>query len=200
MTDPNAWVPLAEIARPHGVHGELRLKVFNEDSDLLLGVDEVLVRLAGGEEHEVSVISARRAQGGLLMKLHSVEDRDRAEQLRGAFVCIRRRDFPPVEHGEFYTVDIVGGEARLGGKRFGEVTDIVSYPTVQALVVRSDDGPIWEVPLTATYIESLDSASRSVELKSLDDLEPLPAKKPKVRKPRRGRPGKGNGDTPPSEG
>ena len=30
-----AWVPLAEIARPHGVRGELRLRLFNRDSDPL---------------------------------------------------------------------------------------------------------------------------------------------------------------------
>ena len=36
MIEPDAWVPLAEVARPHGVRGELRLKLFNKDSDLLL--------------------------------------------------------------------------------------------------------------------------------------------------------------------
>ncbi len=41
----DAWVPLAEVARPHGVRGELRLKLFNEDSDILLEQDEVLLRL-----------------------------------------------------------------------------------------------------------------------------------------------------------
>lgn len=184
MTDSEAWVPLAEIARPHGVRGELRLRVFNEQSDLLLGVDEVLVRLQSGEEHEVSVVQARRVEGAVLVRLHSVEDRDRAEALRGALVCIRRRDFPPAEAGEFYTVDIVGGEARLAGDRFGVVTDIVTYPTVQALVVRAEDGKIWEVPLTATYVGALDTATHVVELLSLEDLEPLPAKKPKKKRSR----------------
>lgn len=187
MTDSEAWVPLAEIARPHGVRGELRLRVFNEQSDILLGVDEVLVRLQSGEEHEVSVVQARRVEGAILVKLHSVDDRDRAEALRGGLVCIRRRDFPPAEADEFYTVDIVGGEARLEGKRFGTVTDIVTYPTVQALVIRAEeDGRIWEVPLTATYVGSLDSAAHVVELVSLEELEPLPAKKAKKPKEKRG--------------
>ncbi len=45
MLAAGAWVPLAEVARPHGVRGELRLRPYNGDSDLLLGLDEVLVRL-----------------------------------------------------------------------------------------------------------------------------------------------------------
>ena len=41
MVDPDAWVPLAEVARPHGVRGELRLRLFNKSSDTLLDQDEV---------------------------------------------------------------------------------------------------------------------------------------------------------------
>lgn len=77
MTEAERWIPLAEIARPHGVRGEVRLRLFNKDSDTLLDQDEVLVRLPDGAEHEVSVDTARRADDAILMKLHSVDDRDR---------------------------------------------------------------------------------------------------------------------------
>ena len=67
---PDAWVPLAEVMRPHGVQGELRLRLFNRDSDLLLDVEEVLVRFPEGDEQEVSVDAARRANDAILIKLH----------------------------------------------------------------------------------------------------------------------------------
>jgi 16S rRNA processing protein RimM len=193
MTDPDAWVPLAEIARPHGVRGELRLKVFNKTSDILLEQEEVLVRLENGEEHEVSVEAARRADDAILMKLYSVDDRDRAEELRGAHVCVRRRDFPPVEEGEFYTVDIVGAEVRVGGERLGEVTEIMSYPTLEAIIVRPDDGKgAWEIPLTEAYVGKIDTAARTVEVLTLDELERIPPKKPKKpKKPAPGAPAQG---------
>ena len=94
MLAPDAWVPLAEVARPHGVRGELRLQLYNRDSDLLLHLDEVLLRLPGGEEQEINVDAARRANDAILVQLHSVDDRDRAEELRGAAVCARRGDLP----------------------------------------------------------------------------------------------------------
>src|SRR5271168_3861337 len=102
MVNDEAWVALAEVARPHGVRGELRLKLFNKDSDMLLDRDEVLVRLPDGEEHEVSIDRARRADDAILMKLYSIDDRDRADELRGALLCVRRREFPPLGEGEFY--------------------------------------------------------------------------------------------------
>jgi ribosomal protein L35AE/L33A len=89
MLAPDAWVPLAEVMRPHGVRGELRLRLFNKDSDLLLSLDEVLVRFPEGDEQEVSVDGARRANDAILMKLHSVDDREGADELRGAIVCAR---------------------------------------------------------------------------------------------------------------
>jgi len=178
VTDLERWVPLAEIARPHGVRGEIRLKVFNRASDVLVEQDEVLVRLPDGEEHEVSVERARWADDAILMKLFSVDDRDKADSLRGGLVCVRRRDFPPLEEGEFYAVDAIGAEARLDGAPLGEVIEIVSYPTAEALLVRTPEGD-WEIPLTEDYVGKVDTDAHVVEIKTLDELERLrdPSKK-----------------------
>ncbi len=181
--DPDTWVPLAEIARPHGVKGELRLRLFNKTSDALLGQDEVLVRLKDGGEHEVSVERARRADDAILMKLHSVDDRDRAEELRGALVCVRRRDFEEAESGEFYAIDVVGAEVKVAGERVGTVAELVTYPSVEVLLVHADDGKgDWEVPLTEMYIARIDVAAKLVELVSLDDIDRVPRRAPKAPK------------------
>ena len=154
MKSKETWVPLAEVARPHGVRGELRLKLFNQDSDVLLHMDEVLVRLADGEEHEVSVDGARRADQAILLKLHSVDDRDRADELRGALVCVKRGDFPALGDGEFYACDVLGARVLFGEASIGTVRDLKSYPTVDVLVVRAEDGgKDYEVPLVDGVVE-----------------------------------------------
>ena len=172
MVSLDDWIPLAEVARPHGVRGELRLKLFNKDSDLLLAHDEVLVRLPNGEEHEVSIDRARRADDAILMKLYSVDDRDRADELRGALICIRRRDFPPPAEGEFYVCDAKGARVVCGGETVGTVKDVMNYPTIDALVVKaSDGGKDWEIPLTDVFVDSLDVAKGEIALKTLEGLE-----------------------------
>lgn len=171
-----AWVPLAEVARPHGVKGEVRLKVYNSDSDVLLEQDEVLLRLKDGEEQGVSVDSARRADDAILMKLHAVDDRDRADELRGALVCVSRESFPPLEDGEFYVCDLEG--ARVSMRRgdalepLGTVKELRTYPSVDVLVVAADDaGKDWEIPLVAAFVERVDTAERLVVVASVDGLE-----------------------------
>lgn len=182
MLDPERWVPLAEIARPHGVKGEVRLKLFNAASDVLLEQDEVLVRTPDGEEHEVSVDKGRRADDAILMKLYSVDDRDRAEELRGSLVCVRRKDFPPLDEGEYYSVDLVGAVASMEGHEVGKVIDVIDYPTMSVLAV-SDGKQIWELPLNEEYVGAVDVDGATVEVLSLDELEPVPARAPKAPKP-----------------
>ena len=172
MIAGDAWVPLAEVARPHGVKGELRLKLFNTDSDVILGLDEVLVRLKDGVEHEVSIDRARRADDAILLKLFSVDDRDRADELRGALICVKRKEFPPLEEGEFYLCDAFGAKVVADGKELGTVRDMRNYPTVDALVVRAaDGGNDWEIPLIDVFVESLDFEAGIVTVKTLEGLE-----------------------------
>lgn len=171
MLSPDAWVALAEVARPHGVRGEVRLRLYNEDSDVLLDRDEVLVRLPDGTEHEVSVDFARRADRAILMKLHSVDDRNRAEEIRGAKICVRRGDFPALEPGEFYACDVEGAEVRLGeagGEVLGVVREFLSYPSIDALLIEGPRGR-FEVPVSENWIREVQPGR--VVLATLDGIE-----------------------------
>ncbi len=175
MPAGNAWVPLAEVARPHGVRGELRLRLFNRDSDLLLALEEVLVRFTDGEEQEVSVDAARRANDAILMKLYSVDDRGRADELRGAKVCARRADFPPLDPGEFYACDIEGALVVIDEDdrktELGRVRELRTYPTTNALLVESMDGSAWEVPLVEGVVLSVDVEAALVTLRTMEGVE-----------------------------
>lgn len=198
--DLDRWVPLAEVTRPHGVRGELRLRLHNPDSDLLLSADEVHVRLKDGDEHEVSVDRARRADDAILLKLHSIDDRDRADELRGAVISLRRREFPPLEADEFYHCDLEGARAILRDegvedREWGTVEGFRSYPTVEVMVVRRPGvkEPA-EVPMRDAFIDSLDADQGVVYVKNVDAFDvaeppresaparPKPSKSPKWKK------------------
>jgi|HubBroStandDraft_4_1064222.scaffolds.fasta_scaffold52768_5 16S rRNA processing protein RimM len=176
MPGGNVWVPLAEVARPHGVRGEVRLRLFNRDSDLLLTLGEVLVRFPDGEEQEVSVDAARRANDAILMKLYSVDDRARADDLRGAKICVRRADFPPLDPGEFYACDVEGALVVVdeAGERkdLGRVRELRTYPTTNALLVEAVDGAsAWEVPLVEDVVLGVDVEAGVVTLRTMEGVE-----------------------------
>lgn len=151
------WIALGEVTRPHGVRGELRLKIYNQDSDLLLDMEEVRV----GEKIRI-VDHARPANDAILMKLRGIDDRDAADTLRGQKVEIRRSQFPDLDDGEFYICDVEGATVVHDGKEIGKVATIRSYPTVEVIVVGDQ-----EIPLTDAFVERIDTEKGIVVLREL---------------------------------
>jgi 16S rRNA processing protein RimM len=177
MLSADAWVPLGTVARAHGLRGEVRVNPYNRDSELLLSVRQVLVRPPAGDALEADVQSARPAVGAILIKLRSVDDRDRADDLRGAVVCARRRDFPPLTTGEFYVCDIEGARVLAKGEggeleELGQVLELREYPSIATLLVRAaDGGRPWEVPLVDSVVRQVDLHANLVILSSTQGLE-----------------------------
>jgi 16S rRNA processing protein RimM len=139
-------------------------------------LDEVLVRFPDGGEQEVSVDLARAVNDAILMKLHGVDDRDRAAELRGSIVCARRGDFPELEPGEFYACDIEGArvvvEDGAAPRELGRVRELRTYPATDVLLVdAADGGRAWEVPLVESIVRSVDVEARLVTLITMDGVE-----------------------------
>jgi 16S rRNA processing protein RimM len=169
------WVEVGVVARPHGVQGELRITLHNKDSDVLLDVDEVLVKMADGAEHEVSVDGARRADQAILLRLYSVDSRDRAEELRGARLSVKRSQFAQLEPGEFYACDVEGAKVVVPqhgeeAAREGIVRELLTYPSVSVLVVEVG-GLTYEVPLVDAFVASVDADAQLVTIRTLEGVE-----------------------------
>lgn len=165
------YISVAEVARPHGVAGELRLQVYNLGSDLLLKRPALRLRLPDGAEHDATITTARAVNKGILVKLAGVNDRDAAEALRGAEVRVRRDAFPPAEEGEFYACDLEGARVvTVSGEEIGKVTGVQSYPTCDALVIDRGAAGVIEVPLTDAYVASVDVERALVEVATLEGL------------------------------
>ena len=57
---------------------------------------------------EFDIESVRPARDALLLRLVSVGDRNRAEELAGSTLSIREADLPPPEPGECYLFELIG--------------------------------------------------------------------------------------------
>lgn len=168
---PRRFVAVAEIARAHGIQGEVRLKLYHEGSDLLGQRPTLKLRLPDGAERAADITSIRSANKAVLARLAGVADRDAAEALRGAILLVPRDEFPPLEEGEFYACDVEGARAELGsGEIVGRVLTLASYPTCEVLVVERADGSKIEVPLLDEFVASVDTDAGLVRLVTIDGL------------------------------
>lgn len=172
MSDHDRPVEIAQIVRPHGIAGELRVRLFNTDSEILFDLEQVKLHLPNGTESDYDIDSVRPStEGFVLLRLAGVEDRNAAEELRGATLIVDRSALPPPEDGEFYVCDILGADVFLtDGTQLGTVADYRSYPSTDVLVVHGK-GKRWEVPLVDDFVASIDVSARRVELHSVEGLE-----------------------------
>ena len=170
--EPSEDSPALEVGRvskDHGITGELRIVPHWESSDALEQVNEVWLTLKD-ERSAYQVERARAVPRAYLVKLRGVDDRNAAEALHGATVSVPRSVLPPLEPGEYYLVDLIGLKVSGPEGEIGEVTGIVSHPTVDVIVLRLTDGTTAEQPLSEPWLSSVDIVARQVVLNSLDGL------------------------------
>ena len=165
----NHLLEIGVVSKPHGVSGELKVWPHWEGSDTLENVAEVHVTRAG-ETRVHRVRGARRAVRMVLLRLEGISDRTAAEAYRGATISVPRDALPPLAEGEFYLADLVGARVVAPGGDLGEVVEVRSYPTVEAIVVRKADGSLAEQALAPPWLESVDVAARRVVLTTTEGL------------------------------
>jgi 16S rRNA processing protein RimM len=170
-------VALGAVMGAHGVRGELRVKPFNEDSELLPSLDELVLRHAGSER-TCRVESVRLGSKGLIFALEEITTPEQAKALLGAELCVPRDALPPLAAGEYYFVDLPGLEVVHGTEIVGRVERVQEYPASSVLCVKTASGEL-EIPMREPYLVSVDVAAGRVRVEHLEDLVlDEPKKKP----------------------
>ena len=155
--NPDAWIDVGTLGRPRGLGGLVWFRPYAAESGAVRDGVTVRVTRVDGVASEHVVTSVSEGSHGLALGLRGVVGREAAEALCKAAVAARRRDFPPVEEGEYYHCDLVGAAVvDAEGNPLGEVLRVEPYPSVDALVVRRADGPEVEIPVTDDAVLSLD--------------------------------------------
>jgi 16S rRNA processing protein RimM len=171
------WIALGVVMGTHGVRGDLRVKLHNPESQLLLELDAVQLRAAGQTALDTRLrryaLSQVRSGGkGLIVHLHGVDTVEQAQALRGYEVCVARSQLPDLPEGEFYHCDLEGMPlVDLDGRPRGTVERVHEYPAASVLRVRSEQG-LLEVPMREPYLVRIDLAAGQIVADQLDDLEP----------------------------
>jgi 16S rRNA processing protein RimM len=103
------------------------------------------------------------------MRLAGVESHADADALRGLTLCVPREALPELEEGEYYHADLIGLQACEGNRTVGEVVEVLDYPSVECLKIKTEKGFL-EVPMLPEWLERVDVEGGKVHLKALDDI------------------------------
>jgi 16S rRNA processing protein RimM len=167
---------LGYVAGAHGVHGAVRVKLFNPESTTLAPGAEVVLRArSGGAGRSIEVTRVAPKPGSELARvwLAGVDSRPDAEALRGMEVWIDRAKLPDLDEDEYYLADLVGLEVVRGEVResLGEVTGITTNTAQDLLCVRLR-GREWLLPALPPFIVEIDRDAGQLVVDVHDDMLP----------------------------
>jgi 16S rRNA processing protein RimM len=151
---------VAELLRPHGVCGEMMAKISGIEPALLGGL-RLEMEERNGVRAAALVRNVRQGGGGWIVAIEGVDDRDRAEELRGARLLASREDLPPPGPGEWWIADLVGlrvvGE---NGEDLGVLEEVLKLPANDVFVVRGAGGEILVPVLEGVVLDIVEGTMR----------------------------------------
>lgn len=166
----NTHLKIGAITRPHGVRGELKVRLFNEASSALWDVTHIVIESPKGDARRCEVKSVRGSAKGPILDLEGVQGRDAADGLRGYTIWVERSALEPLAEGEYYLVDMIGCEVVLQGKPYAKVVDVRPDPSVDTMVILLQNGKQAEVPIVGAWVGGVDVRARQVQLLSEDGV------------------------------
>lgn len=134
-------VVIGEIARPHGLRGEVRVNPRTDRPERFAELDECIVWDASRDERETRRIRAARLHGGqVLVSFAGIDSVEAAASLVGRLMAVRESDALPLEPGWFYPWQLEGARVVTeDGREVGRLTRIDPSPGQDLWVVREGD-------------------------------------------------------------
>jgi 16S rRNA processing protein RimM len=166
MNAPDKRICVGVITGAHGVRGGVRLKSFTAEPENVASYGP-LEDERGERSFALRIVGS--AKGVLIAAISGIDDRDRAEALRGLRLYLPRLALPPTEEEEYYHADLIGLDAALpDGTALGTVRAVHDFGAGDTLEIERASGPPVMVPFTRAVVPIVDlDAGRLV-------LEPPP--------------------------
>jgi 16S rRNA processing protein RimM len=169
------------VTGPHGISGAVRIKSFTAEPEGIASYGPLCD--ATGRRFALKLVGA--GKGILICRLSGIDDRNRAEGLRGLRLFLPRSALPPAAVDEFYHADLIGLAAVTGdGTAIGKVRAVHDFGAGDTLEIERAAAPPAMVPFTRAIVPVVDLEAGRLVIDPppglLDDVRPArrPARMP----------------------
>lgn len=170
------YLLLGEILRPHGVRGEMRMRIMTDYPERL--INEIKTVYLGDNPDDEGITahtvkSARFHKEYLLITLEEVADRNEADSMRGLKVMIDIEHAVPLDEGEYYLYQVIGLTVKtVEGIEAGIIKDVIETGANDVYVVKSREFGELLLPAHDETIVSVDFDAGIITMKLPGGLLP----------------------------
>ena len=172
QTPEPRYLLVGRVLRPHGVRGELRVKIITNYPERLVQHTHFYLAHSNSPEivHRYPVEGLRFHKKALLLKLDGCDDRNAADELRGMLVQIPVEDAVPLEEGEYYLFQLIGVRVETESSEWlGQVVEVIETGANDVYVVRGPRGEVL-LPAVDEVVLELDLESKHMVVRLLPGL------------------------------
>ena len=172
-SDPSRSVPdylvIGQIIKPHGIRGEVSVKVLTDFGERFDEMESVHL----GDDSSVEVYkieTSRWNRDRVLLRFAAINDRERAESLRGLYLKIPITEAMPLEPESFYHYQLEGLRVVTDqGEFLGHISQILETGANDVYIVEGEAAPIL-LPATHEVVLDINLDQQEMTVHLLDGL------------------------------
>jgi len=167
--DRKSLVNLGSARKPHGLKGDVEFwTASGNDTYLEKGSKVWLYPMDGSQlpiEGKEFAIEQIRRGNSVLIKFAGIIDRTALEKLLPFEVYSSREDFPDLEEGTFYVVDMIGLKTlNAEGEVIGKIADYYETPAQIVFTVALKNGERLELPYVDNFFTDVDIEAGTIRV------------------------------------
>lgn len=162
------FLVIGQIAKPHGVKGEVRVIPYTDLPQRFSWLEVVYV---GESDPTPAVVERSRAhKTWIILKLAGYDSREEADALRGELLQVPMDDAIPLEEDEYFLFELLGlNVATEAGEILGSLVDVIETGANNVFVVEGARGEFL-IPDIPEVVVSIDFAARRLVVAPMPGL------------------------------
>ena len=152
------YLVVGEILRPHGVRGEVRMRLVTEYPEHLKTLETLYLGKSPGDKklQSFKLNNLRFNKEYALLTIDGFKNREDADRLRGSIVFVDIASAMPLEKGEYYLFQLIGLRVIADEREIGVVKNVLETGANDVYVVQSVEHGEVLIPAHQETIESID--------------------------------------------
>lgn len=154
---------IAKVTSLFGRNGFVRVELFPDYFEYIQTLNKVFIDFWGSKKM-FYVEKVKHIGNGLALKLKNFNDERDAGVFIGRDVFVAKDDLENYSGDKFSPNNLIGSKVFKGNEEIGVITDVITAPANDVIVVKKDNNKELLIPLVLEFIEEFDTEKKIIVL------------------------------------
>ena len=154
------YIEAGEIVTTHGVRGEVKVRCWLDDPEMLCEFDRCRI---DGKAYEMEQVRVQKTCN--LVKLKGIDTMEAAQAMRGKTMELYRED---IDDDVIFAAELIGVEVFAEGKSIGKIKEVLDYPGNSVYVVKGEYE--YMIPAVEHFVLSTDMEKNEMQVKLIEGM------------------------------